>query len=345
MPRVPLQIAARAAKAPPKTARFTARDVPGTIRQPGEKGYHGPHEGQQKDWEYRATGRNIHEEYEHDIKNIHAKYGRIIYGIGGGMAASGVGGGVALDRFGNRQAKKVRSRSVAKARWVPRWHAADPLIRHATPLRGGAHDISSMPRKPGRERRVAEWIGENPERMRAVYYGGFGVGTAGLFAGAHTGGKRVKTAGQDRKKQLAAQRRANMAKALYQHEQHLSPTRTALAAGGVGLAAWGLGRSGMVGRALGNGIRLARANESHRAVEALQLAQAAQGVLRRATAPGERALRQVQAVDRAVRAVPAPIRPEVATAAGLLLAGEAMPVRRERYKPVSRPIPVRPMGW
>ena len=140
-------------------------------------------------------------------------------------------------------------------------------------------------------------------------------------------------------------RRQEVGKALYQREERFSPVRVVGTAAGLGLTAWGAGRSRMIGTALGRGVKLAEASGNHRAVQALQLAQAAQGVLARSTAPGERALRQIQAVDHAVRAVPAPIRPEVAAAAGVLLTAHSQPMRREHYKPVSRPIPVRPVGW
>ena len=140
-------------------------------------------------------------------------------------------------------------------------------------------------------------------------------------------------------------RSSKVAKTLYQREERLSPVRAGGYAAGAALGAWGLGRSGAVGRALGRGMRMAASKDNTRAVEALQLAMAAQGALARGTAPGERALRQIRRVDAAVRAVPAPMRPEVAMAAGALLAGSSSPVHRTTYRPVSRPVTVRGASW
>ena len=162
---------------------------------------------------------------------------------------------------------------------------------------------------------------------------GFALGSAATIGGAMIADR----GGRGRKQHVG--------KALYQREERISPIRaTGFLAGGA-LAAWGGGRSKMIGSALGRGVKMASSRDNHRAVQALQMAQSFQGILARGTAPGERALRQVQLVDHAVRAVPQRIRPEVALSAGLLLAGRSVPVRREHYKPVSRPIPVRPMGW
>jgi hypothetical protein len=140
-------------------------------------------------------------------------------------------------------------------------------------------------------------------------------------------------------------RRRNVRKALYAREERVSPVRAVEMAAGLGLGAWGAGRSKMLGAALARGVKMANTRGADRALYALKTAQVAQGSLKRGTAPGERALRQIQAVDRAVSAVPRPLRGDVALAAGLLLAGNATPVRRQSYRPVSAPLPARPMGW
>lgn len=192
---------------------------------------------------------------------------------------------------------------------------------------------SSVPTTPAQEKAIyRNFPREFPawKRQRALGYIGRGKIGRGVQAGFIAGG----AFGADQ-----------LSKALYVHEQRVSPTRVLEAGAGLAIGAWGVGRSRMVGRALGHGLKAAGTRGNDRAVYALQAAQAAQGVLRRGTAPGERALRQIQQVDRAVSAVPASLRPEVATAAGLLLTGNAMPLRRERYTPVSRPIPVRAVGW
>lgn len=122
---------------------------------------------------------------------------------------------------------------------------------------------------------------------------------------------------------------------LYVRDQRTQPSHLIGAAAGLGLAAWGLGRSGIAGRALTRGVRAARAGNNGYAIEALQRAQAAQGVLRHATAPGERALRNIAAVDQAVNRVPAALRPEIAAAAGALLVGRSLPLRENTYHPVN----------
>ncbi len=125
-----------------------------------------------------------------------------------------------------------------------------------------------------------------------------------------------------------------VAKALYIKDQRPSILRTAEMGLGLGLAAWGIGRSGMIGRALARGVKFSRGRNDASAVQVLQLAQAAQGTLRAGTAPAERHLRQIRTINRALNSVPGPIRGDVATAAGVLLASNAHPIRREGYRPI-----------
>ncbi len=126
-----------------------------------------------------------------------------------------------------------------------------------------------------------------------------------------------------------------ISKVLYERDSRVSILRAGELALGVGLLGSGAGRSKMVGRALGHGIKMASTRDNERVVEALQRAQAARGTIRAGLQPTERQIRQIQAVDRAVRAVPASIRPEVAMGAGALLVGNATPVRRTTYRPAS----------
>lgn len=129
--------------------------------------------------------------------------------------------------------------------------------------------------------------------------------------------------------------RVTTAKGLYQRESRLSPVRGAEFVLGAGLLASGAGRSKMIGRALGHGVRMAQGKDNRLAIDALQTAQAAQGALRIGIQPTERQLRQVRAVDRAVKAVPLHLRPAVAMSAGALLIGNATPVRTTTYRPVA----------
>jgi hypothetical protein len=144
------------------------------------------------------------------------------------------------------------------------------------------------------------------------------VGTLGLL-GAHS----------------ARGQRVTASKALYQRDSRVSLVRGAEFAVGAGLLASGAGRSRMIGTALGRGVRIAQKENNHLAVEALQRAQAAQGVLRRGVQPTERQVRQIQAVDQAVRRVPRHLRPAVAMGAGALLMGNATPIRTTTYRPVA----------
>ena len=98
-------------------------------------------------------------------------------------------------------------------------------------------------------------------------------------------------------------RKQNIAKALYVREEQPSLLRAGGTLIGAGLIASGLGHSQMVGRALGAGLKAAQSRGSTQAVEAVRLAEAARGVLRRGMAPSERAVRQIQAVDPSTEGV------------------------------------------
>jgi hypothetical protein len=341
MARVPLQIAAGKARIPRK-AKFTVHDVPGRVHNPGEQGYHGPSTSHPNTWESGARMRNLKEKWAHEDAQTARRQGAVLLGLGGGFGALGVGGGVAVHRVGRKNAAAARRRAgISKAKWQDAWHTADPFIRHAR-VRRGVHDITSLEKKPGRFERAAGWANKHPQ---ATVYGGYGLGLTATGAGLASASHQTKTAQRDVRRHKAAQRRAAVGKALYAREERVSPVRAVEMAGGLALGAWGAGRSKMVGAALARGVKMANTRGADRALYALKTAQVAQGSLKRGTAPGERALRQIQAVDRAVRAVPRPLRGDVATAAGLLLAGNATPVRRQSYTPVSHPIPSRPVGW
>jgi hypothetical protein len=545
--RIPLQIAARVsqggARQVPRNVRkpmFTAADVPGKIHQPGQQGYHGPHPGkppkgkgsmfaQSDTWENRIPIKNMSEKWAHEDRQTQMRGAKVLLGISGGAAVSGIGGGLTLHHYGGRKAARIRA-GVAKSQFQEAWHAADPFIRHAR-VKGKVHNITSMEDKPGRARRIADWVNANPG---TVVTPGLTAGFGGLYLGASSGGNKLQAAqrdvarrrraaakqaggpvtkafkpahltpggigalarkypgefavgvgapllaggtgaylrrehrgrathgraaesgvstaaggalasvgytgaglgllaGPDKAYRLAQQkgvrnakgevtlsrsaaqrlvkegwkkagrqtgaaptpdqekafyrnfpdklpgwRRQRVlgyfgrgttgraiqggliaggalaghklnqdvyAKALYAREDRVSPLRAVELAAGIGLGAWGLGRSRMLGAALAHGVKMANARGADQALYALKTAQVAQGTLKRGTAPGELAMRRIQAVDAAVERVPGTLRGDVATAAGLLLAGNAHPISRERYTPVSRPIPVRPMGW
>lgn len=135
--------------------------------------------------------------------------------------------------------------------------------------------------------------------------------------------------------------KSQLSKALYSQESKPSLLRYAGMGIGGGLTAWGLGRSGMLGSALGRGVKAATARGNTNALEALRLAQATQGLLRRGTAPGERGIRQIRALNTAINRVPASIRPEIAAASGIYLMGSSHPVNRTSYRQVSTDVSFR----
>ena len=150
---------------------------------------------------------------------------------------------------------------------------------------------------------------------------GVALGAATTIGGAILGGHAARG-----KKQVVGK--------LYVKDHETSLTGLVGTGAGVALGAWGLGRSGMLGRALGHGINNAARGGNHNAFAVLQSAQAAQGVLRRGTAPGEHAMRQIRSIDRLIERVPAAIHPEIALAAGTLLVGNSS-IRRDTYHPVN----------
>ena len=157
---------------------------------------------------------------------------------------------------------------------------------------------------------------------------GMAVGTAATAAGAGLAGSlanRGNTKG------------TKVAKALYSQESRPSLLHYAGMGIGGGLAAWGLGRSGMLGSALGRGVKAATARGNTNALEALRMAQATQGLLARGTAPGERGVRQIRALNTAINRVPAAMRPEIAAASGIYLMGNSAPLNRTSYRQVSTP--------
>lgn len=198
--------------------------------------------------------------------------------------------------------------------------------KHAK-LHGGKGSVEYYRNYPGhlpggKANRVLGWT-HRGKTGTALGAAATGVGTLG--ASRYVSGSQKGT-------------KQKVSKALYQREERLSPLRVAQFGAGAGLAAWGLGRSRFLGAALARGVKAAQGKNNAQALEALQLAQAARGALRRGTTPAEHSLRQIRRVNTAINAVPAPFRPEIASAAGLLLAGHALPLHTTRYRQVSSPV-------
>src|SRR5690606_11414999 len=85
-------------------------------------------------------------------------------------------------------------------------------------------------------------------------------------------------------------------KALYRREEQLSPSRALGALAGGALAMYGLGHSRMVGRAIARGVKMAQNGQYNAVADALRRADAARGSIRAGMAPGEAAIRRVQAM-------------------------------------------------
>ena len=152
---------------------------------------------------------------------------------------------------------------------------------------------------------------------------------------AITGGVGL-TAGTAGVKADRNRRKDGVSKGYYAREERVSPLRAGQYVAGAGIAAAGLSRSGMVGRALAHGVRQAELGGNKQAVTALQRAMAMRGQIRAGTAPSIAQMRKIKQIDNAINAVPRGMRAEVAAAAGLLMASNARPVRQTSYRPVGR---------
>ena len=152
---------------------------------------------------------------------------------------------------------------------------------------------------------------------------GQALGTAATLGGAAVGAKIMRAGPTEKVK-----------KGLYQQETRPSMLNYTKLGVGSALAAWGLGRSGMLGAALGRGVKMATARGNTNALDALRMAQATQGLLARSTAPGERGLRQIRSLNTAINRVPARLRPEIAAASGIYLMGSSHPLNRSHYRQV-----------
>ena len=94
------------------------------------------------------------------------------------------------------------------------------------------------------------------------------------------------------------------------------------------LAAALLGRSGMIGRSLARGVRIADRRGNDAVLRSLQMAQGIQGSMRRGTAVNGARARQLAALSVQLRKVPQPIRADVSAAAGALLSTNVNPAFR-----------------
>lgn len=175
------------------------------------------------------------------------------------------------------------------------------------------------------------------------------VGTTGAVLGHHH--RLVQTHQLQRstpRAQVGVQvdrgRRA-VSKASYEREGGTDHGQRAKQLAGLGIAAWGIGRSGMVGRSLSRGIKYSQGRNDASMVRVLELAQASRGVLARATQPAEDQMRRLRALNVALNLVPRPIRGDAATMAGAILASHAHPDRGISYHRVDTPRIYIAPGW
>ena len=173
---------------------------------------------------------------------------------------------------------------------------------------------------------------EKPMVHHAYKAGLIGGGVGGVVSGAVGAAVGGNVVGRKAEKRA---RKSIVDKSLYSREDRPSLIRGLEMGAGLGVTAWGLGRSRMLGAALGRGVKAASGRGNTRAMYALQQAQILQGSLRHGTAPGERTVRRIRALNVAINAVPNAIRPEVAGVAGMMLVSNAHPVTRTQYRPVS----------
>lgn len=113
--------------------------------------------------------------------------------------------------------------------------------------------------------------------------------------------------------------------------------KTAEMVAGLGMLAYGVPRLRMLGPMARKGVKLADQHGAGKeARAALDLARAFGRKSKDVTGRGETQLRRVKTLERAIDAVPAQIRGEVATAAGALMASQAHPTTREQFTPTGR---------
>lgn len=249
---------------------------------------------------------------------------------GAGVAYGGyLGAGNAIARANDRRSRpryqvnrKANDKQVKRTKHVLGIPAGKPVSEYSTQEKNAffANYPSTVPGGKVKRVQARVWGAQKYGRLRpaaAVAGAGAALGAAGMVHHQN---------GRGHKQQVAK---------LYVRDRQTSPVHVLETGAGLAVGAWGLGRSRMLGAALARGVKAARAKDSQYAVEALQRAQAMQGVLARTTAPGERHLRSIQAVDNAVRRVPASLRPEVAAAAGMLLVAQGHPMRRDTFHPVN----------
>lgn len=127
-----------------------------------------------------------------------------------------------------------------------------------------------------------------------------------------------------------AQTNTHVSKAFFTREGDVSASRTLQAGAGLGLAAWGIRRSPMIGPALARGVRMTMGSDGERVAQAIEAATVLRNRGRFGRVPTARDMRHIQHLNDTLDRVNRSHRPQVAAAAGLLLAGSAFPLRVRR---------------
>ena len=277
-----------------------------------------------------------------DSNRRRREYSGAALGVGGTVAAGSVGGARVLEHQGRRWSGRAARDLDAAHRIVPNMggHLVNPhpdrvknrRVPDIAPARSNTRVQNDKGILSGKSKAQAHAAGRlRGSAAQARYF-------AGTYGGVAHVARKVRNpalalAGAGGGGLLMSRRKVNKA-LLYERDKHTSLLHAAGATAGLGLAAWGVPRHKFLGPALAHGVKQATKHESQAALEALRLAETAANSLRDVTGRGERRLRTIQHLDQAINRVPRAIRPEVATAAGVLLVGHSRPVRRERYTPV-----------
>jgi hypothetical protein len=274
-----------------------------------------------------ATTYGVHQARSQKLRKAEEsiqRYNGALAGAGGGAAALSIGGEKILRRQGRKwSAREADSRRQA-AKIIPNLKNVDDNEARKNPrILAGKSKVQAEAAGGHRGAAAQEKYFSHVYNVSARY--ARKIRNPALATAAVGGGGLL----------LARPHRQTKSAALYERDKQTSPIRLTGTLAGLGLAGWGAPRLRMLGPALARGVKAAEAHDSAAAAEALRRAEQAAGALRAGTGHAEARMRQLSYVDAAVNKVPRSIRPEVATAAGVILIAQSHPVRRTSYRPVT----------
>lgn len=324
--------------------REYSHDTDAKVLRPGDPMYHGRVGAFPKEQrpQYDSIWEEAHRIKAHnaDIAAGHVRMGRYLVGAHVGMLGLGVGTGLLAARAVRRRNDKLEAKLALRKSWSP----AEPFMRVAGG-RGGVHRVTILgekkARKPGLTHRLGEYNRSNENAAEVLGATIGGAFLAGYVPSVYRQGKRNVELQRRADAQRRSQRRRTAAfgkAAEYGYRQTKThPFRAAEFAGGAFLALHGGSRLKMLGPALQHGAKLVeRFGGADAAERALRAAMTARAATIAGTGRVSRGAKQVDEVNHLVESVPKPLRPAVATTAGALLMGHAMPVRSQTFTPVQR---------